>query len=299
VNEKQNESPSIIQRWTLASRPKTLPAAASPVLVGWAIAIEMDRFALLPAITTLFIALLIQIGANLVNDVSDYHKGTDAGERLGPLRVTQAGLLSPRQMWYGVIVVLGLAAILGLYLVFYSGWPALVVGLASILGALFYSVSRYSFSNLGLGDLFAWLFFGFGALCGTVYVLTGSAPHIAWLSALPVGALVTAILVVNNIRDIESDRRAGRKNIPVVLGRRAGEIEYIILLVIAYVSPLAMLLAGEAPYVLLPLLSIPMGIQLYRKLHAMPIGKPFNILLAQTARLTLVYSLMLGLGILI
>lgn len=299
MNARDLQSLTAFQRWLLASRPKTLPAAVAPVLLGWAITWDLGSFAVLPALVTLLIAVLIQIGANLVNDVADFQKGADTSDRLGPLRVTQAGLLSPRQVWSGVAVTFGLAALGGLYLVLYAGWPILLLGAASLAGALLYSVGRYSFAATGSGDLFALLFFGFGAVCGTVYVLAGRVPLSAWLSALPVGILVTAILVVNNIRDIESDRRAGRKTIPARFGRRAGEIEYGVLLVIAYLSPIAIWLAGETPWVLLVWLSLPLALQLYRQVRSMPIGRTFNLLLAQTARLTLLYSLLLALGILI
>jgi len=287
------------QRWQLASRPKTLPAAISPVLVGWAIAWDLGAFSLGPALAALMIAVLLQIAANLVNDVADFQKGADTHERLGPLRVTQAGLLTPRQVWTGVVVVFALTALIGLYLVWVSGWPALVLGIAAIAGAVLYSVGRRSFAATGSGDLFALVFFGFGALCGTVYVLVGHVPLGAWLAALPVGALVTAILVVNNIRDIDSDRRAGRKNIPARFGRRAGQTEYAVLLVTAYLSPLAVWLAGETPWVLLTWLSIPLALQLYRQVCSHPISRGFNRLLAQTARLTLLFSLLLALGILV
>jgi 1,4-dihydroxy-2-naphthoate octaprenyltransferase len=298
------------QRWLLASRPKTLPAAISPVLVGWAIVLDMlyirsgslAGFNLLPALATLLIAVLIQIGANLVNDVSDFQKGTDSGERLGPLRVTQAGLLSVRQMWAGVAVVFSAAALAGLYLVFFggsSGLPVLLIGAACIAAAVFYSVGQYSFASTGLGDLFAMLFFGFGAVCGTVYVLAGSLPGYAWLAALPVGALVTSILVVNNIRDMESDRQAGRKNIPVRFGRRAGEIEYSVLLAIAYFSSFAIVWAGESAWVFLVWLSLPLAVRLWQRMRTTPANRTFNILLAQTARLTLLFSMLLALGILL
>lgn len=210
----------------LASRPKTLPAAISPVLVGWGIAIGIEGFQLLPALAALLCAVLIQIGTNLVNDVVDYQKGADTSERLGPVRVTHTGLLTPRQVWRGVFITFGLAALVGLYLVFDAGWPVLVIGGASILAGFLYTVGPYSLTNIGLGDLFVMLFFGFVAVCGTVFVVAGSGPLSAWLSALGVGALVTNILVVNNTRDMETDRQTGRKNIPVLFGRKGGKIEF-------------------------------------------------------------------------
>ena len=299
MSEANPNTLTTLQRWHLASRPKTLPAAVSPVLVGWAIALDAGSFEPLPALATLLIAVLIQIGANLVNDVSDYQKGADTEERLGPLRVTQAGLLTVRQMWTGVFVVLGAAALAGLYLVIHTGWPVLFIGAASLAGALLYSVGRYSFAATGSADFFSMLFFGFAAVCGTVYVLVGSVPLNAWLAAVPVGALVTAILVVNNVRDIESDRRAGRKTIPARFGRRAGEIEYVALLGLAYLSAIALWATGEHPWVLLTWFSLPLAGQRFQDICNLPIGREFNKLLAQTARLTLLYSLLLALGILL
>ncbi len=298
---------SMKKRWLLASRPKTLPAAISPVLVGWAVSLSvlhtrtgnLAGFPLLPALLTLLIAVLIQIVANLVNDVSDYEKGADAGERLGPLRVTQAGLITPRQMWAAVLLLLTVAAAAGVYLVFLAGWPVLLIGAACMAGAVFYSVGRYSFSATGLGDLFATLFFGFGGVCGTVYVLTGSVPLLAWAAALPVGLLVTAILVVNNIRDEENDRKAGRRNIPVRFGRKAGEIEYTCLLAAAYLSSVGVAATASSGWMLLVWLSLPSAIKLRRNLIAEPVGPRFNQFLAQTARITLIYSLLLCAGILL
>lgn len=295
------------KRWLLASRPKTLPAAISPVLVGWAVSLSIHHartgglagFPLLPALLTLLIAVLIQIVANLVNDVSDYEKGTDAGERLGPLRVTQAGLITPRQMWLAALLLLAVAAVAGIYLVFVAGWPVILIGAACMAGAVFYSVGRYSFASTGLGDLFAMLFFGFGAVCGTVFVLTGSAPRLAWAAAVPVGLLVTAILVVNNIRDMESDRQTGRYNIPVRFGRKAGEMEYTILLAAAYISSFAVAVLDGGRWVLLVWLSLPAAVRLRRRLISAPVGPQFNQYLAQTARITLVYSLLLCAGLLL
>lgn len=307
MTHSPGSSISFRQRWLLACRPKTLPAAISPVLVAWAVSLRIihDRggslsdFNLVPALAALLVAVCIQIGANLVNDVSDFQKGTDSGERLGPLRVTQAGLLTPRQMWTAAAAVLGMAALAGLYLFFHAGWPVLLIGAACLAATLFYSVGRFSFSAVGSGDFFAIVFFGFAAVCGTVFVLTGSVPLYAWLTALPVGLLVAAILDVNNTRDLESDRRAGRLNIPVRFGRKGGEIEYTALLTGAYLSSLFLALAYASPWVLIVWLSAPQAIGLNGRMRTLPLGGGFNVLLAQTARLVLVFSLLLALGIIL
>lgn len=293
------------KRWLLASRPKTLPAAVSPVLVGWACALwtlhahgkTLADFHLPAALAALLVAVCIQIAANIINDVSDFQKGADSGERLGPLRVTQAGLISPRQMWLSAALILAAAAAAGLYLFLIAGWPVIVIGAACMAGALFYSVGKHSMAATGLGDLFAVLFFGFAAVCGTVFVLSGAIPPLAWASGLPVGLLVAGILVINNIRDIESDRLAGRLNIPVRYGRKAGELEYALLLAGAYLGAFWAAGAAGSAWPLLAWLSLPLAISLFRRVHAAPAGPVFNIFLAHTARLTLVYSLLLAGGI--
>ena len=234
--------------------PRT-PLPVLIVVVGAGVAYAEGAFAnhilrLLPLLAALLIAVLLQVGANLVNDVADFERGTDTGERLGPTRVTQTGLLTPKQVWLFAALTFGVAALAGLYLVILSGWVALVIGVFSILAAYLYSVGPAPMAQYGFGDLFVWIFFGYTGVCGTVYVLLGWVPAAAWLAATGVGALVTAILVVNNIRDIQTDKQAGRRNIPVVLGRRAGEIEYGLLLGCAALVPMMLvLLKWSSPWV--------------------------------------------------
>ncbi len=289
-----------LQRWWLAIRPRTLPAAASPVLIGWAVAWVNDAFLVLPAIIILLCALLLQILANLVNDVADFQKGTDKSGRLGPTRVTQSGLLSVRAVWAGALVVALLAAAGGLYLALFRGWPVLVIGGFALICAVLYTVGPFAFEDYGLGDLAAFLFFGFVTVCGTTYILLGHLVPLSWMGGLGAGALVTAILVVNNVRDIQSDTLAGRKNIPVRWGRKAGEIEYILMMVIAYLAVCVTVLSGwGAAWILLPLISIPRAILLVRQIRSLPAGAGFNLLLANTAQLVLVYCVLFALGILL
>lgn len=292
------EKTSYLKRWWLAIRPRTLPAAGSPVLIGFAIAWAAGQFRWLPALVILICALLLQILANLVNDVGDFQKGTDTSGRLGPTRVTQAGLLKPGEVWLGIGVVILLALGGGAYLAWVGGWPVLVMGGAAIGGAMLYTLGPLSMSDYGTGDLFALLFFGLVAVGGTTYILTGQVLPLALPGGLGAGALVTAILVVNNVRDIESDRRAGRRNIPVVWGRKAGEVEYLLMLVLAYSLPILVWLLGWAnAWILLPTLSLPRAIQLLRRMQNLPAGPEFNRLLAQTAQLVLVYCLLFALGV--
>jgi 1,4-dihydroxy-2-naphthoate octaprenyltransferase len=285
------------QRWQLAARPKTLPAAVAPVLVGAALAYAAGSFRPFAALAALLGAVLIQIGTNLVNDVADFEKGADTPDRLGPTRVTENGLLTARQVWGGVVVTFGLAALTGVYLIAVTGWPVVVIGLASLLGGYIYTAGPWPLAYNGLGDLGVMIFFGFVAVCGTAYVTAGFLPESAWLAALAVGALITNILVVNNIRDIESDRKAGRRNIPVVYGRTAGEIELAIWFVVAYLVPPVMLLLNQVSgWGLLPLISIPLAVRLVNYVKCTD-GFALNKGLAQMAQLALVYSALFALGI--
>jgi 1,4-dihydroxy-2-naphthoate polyprenyltransferase len=291
-------SPSNLQRWILAIRPRTLPAAIAPVVVGWSLAARFGQFKALPALATLACALLLQIGANLINDVVDYEKGLDTGERLGPLRVTQSGLLSSRQVWTGVFTTFGLAALFGFFLVWSAGWAALIIGLACILVAVCYTTGPYPLAYHGLGDLAALVFFGWISVCGTAWAVGGVLPLVAWLCGLGVGALVVNILVINNTRDMESDQRAGRKNIPVIFGQRGSMIEYTIMQVVSYLVPLlAFGLGFSSLWVLLPFLTLAEAASLNQNLRKTPPGKAYNPLLGRTARQALVYSVLLAVGI--
>ena len=286
------------RRWWIAIRPRTLPAAGSPVLIGWAIAWANGSFAWLPALVILVCALLLQILANLVNDVADYQKGTDKSGRLGPTRVTQSGLLKVREVWAGAVVVALLAATGGIYLFIYRGWPVLLMGGVALLFAVLYTVGPFSLEDYGFGDLAALIFFGFVTVCGTTYILLGYLVPLAWMGGLGAGALVTNILVVNNVRDIESDTRAGRKNIPVRWGRKAGEREYLLMMILAYAACIIPFAAGWARWtILLPLVTIPRAIQLVKRMRTLPASPLFNTLLADTAQLVLFYCLLFSLGV--
>ncbi len=290
---------SRMEAWRLASRPKTLPAAVGPVLVGTALAAADGRFALLPALAALAGALLLQIAVNLANDYFDHQRGVDTPDRLGPPRAAASGLLSPAQMRVGIAVVLGLTAIIGVYLIAVGGWPVLAIGLASMLAALAYSGGPFPLASNGLGDLFVFIFFGLVAVVGTYYVQALAVTPLALAAAVPVGALITAILVVNNLRDIPTDRRAGKRTLAVILGARGARIEYTLLLLVAFVIPVGMVVTQGGRYlgVLLTLLALPAAIRLARDLHRVE-GRALNPLLGRTAQLSLVYSALLSLGLL-
>ncbi|GIV76878.1 1,4-dihydroxy-2-naphthoate polyprenyltransferase [Litorilinea aerophila] len=283
--------------WLMAARPKTLPAAVGPVLVGTALAHAHDAFAAGPALAAAAGALLLQIGSNFANDYFDFFKGADPGDRLGPVRVTASGLITPAAMRVGMMVVFGLAALVGLYLIAVGGWPILAIGVLSILAAIAYTGGPFPFGYHGLGDLFVFLFFGLVAVCGTYYVQALTLRPVVVAAAVPVGLLVTAILVVNNLRDIETDRRAGKRTLAVMLGRRGTRAEYFLLLAGAYLVVLGIWLAGQgSAWVLLPWLTLPLTMPLGRNVLTAQDGPTLNATLAGTARLSLLFSLLFALG---
>lgn len=284
------------QVWMLAARPKTLPAAAAPVIVGSAMAFIDGAFRWGPALAALLAALLLQVGANFANDLFDYQRGADAGERLGPMRVTQSGLLTPAQVRNGMWVVFGLAALLGLYLALIAGWPVVVMGLASIAAAVAYTGGPFPFGYYGLGDLFVFLFFGVVAVMGTYFVQARAWSTLALWSSIPMGCLITAILVVNNLRDIQSDRMAGKHTLAVRLGPKDTRIEFLVCLVGAYMVPPLLWLMGEmTAWIMLTWLSLPLAYSLTRFVWRHE-GRLLNQALAGTGRLTLIYALLYALG---
>ena len=285
--------------WLAAIRPKTLPAAASPVLVGCALAFQARGFSLGPALAALSGALLIQVGSNLANDVYDYEHGADSADRLGPLRVTQAGLLTGDQVKQGMRLVFGAAMLIGIYLVAVAGWPVVVIGVLSIAAAIGYTGGPFPLAYKGLGDLFVLLFFGFVAVCGTTYVQMRAVPTAAWPAGLVVGCLATAILVVNNVRDHETDRIAGKRTLPVVMGRHFGVIEYAGLMIVAYGTTYLMAWFDiVSTWALMSFLTLPIAVVLFvhvRK-HRGPV---LNTTLARTAKLLFVFSALFSAGIVI
>jgi 1,4-dihydroxy-2-naphthoate polyprenyltransferase len=295
-NEGEEHQFSAIQKWLLAARPKTLPAAAAPVIAGTAIAFGEGVFKPGPALAALLAALLLQIGANLANDVFDFYRGADTDLRLGPLRVTQAGLLRPRQVLAGMWLVFGMAALLGVYLFVTAGWPVVWIGAASILAAVAYSGGPLPFGYYGLGDLVVFVFFGPVAVCGTYYVQAEALSPAALAVSLPMGLLTTAILVVNNLRDIETDRAADKHTLAVRIGRNGTRWEYAVCLLLAYLAPLGMALGGMIPWWgLLVWLSIPRAWVVWQVV-AKQSGRALNQALVGTGQVELLYALLLAMG---
>lgn len=283
--------------WVMASRPRTLPASVAPVIVGAALALRAGAFELPATLAALAAALLIQIGANFANDLGDYFRGADKSGRLGPTRVTTAGILTPRQVLTGLGVVFGLAALCGLYLITRGGWPILAVGLASLVAAVAYTAGPLPFGYYGLGDLGTFVFFGFAAVVGTYYVQAHEANLAVWLAAVSMGALVTMILVVNNVRDADTDQRAGKRTLAVLLGRRGARIEYLILVVMAYAVPVILWLGLDMrPWIMTPWLTLPLAYQHARAVFTI-LGPALNKTLAGTAQLAVIYALAFAAGI--
>jgi 1,4-dihydroxy-2-naphthoate octaprenyltransferase len=294
-----NKNLSKFQVWLLASRPKTLPAAVSPVIIGSAVAFAEHSFRFGPALAAFLGALLLQIGANLANDVFDYEKGADQHDRLGPMRVTQAGLLSPKDVKTGMWVTFALAAICGIYMTLVSGWFILLIGLLAILAAIAYTGGPFPYGYKGLGEIFVFIFFGFAAVCGTYYAQTNTISQLAVLSSIPVGLLIVAILVVNNVRDYESDKSANKKTLAVRFGLEWARQEFVSIGILAFVTVVLLSISDIAtPWLLLTWLSLPLVFSTSSSVLNQR-GNILNKTLASTGQLTLVFSLLYAVGLIL
>jgi 1,4-dihydroxy-2-naphthoate polyprenyltransferase len=291
--------PGFWRAWWLAARPKTLPIAIAPVVVGTAAAMTEVVFRAGPAFAALLGALLLQIGANIANDYFDFKKGADTDARVGPLRVTQAGLLTPRQVASGMALVFGLAALVGIYLIWAGGWLVAVIGILAILAALAYTGGPFPLGYNGLGEVFVFLFFGLAAVCGTYYVQAQAISAVALWAAIPLGALAMAVLTVNNLRDIETDRASGKRTLAVRLGETGAVKEYWIFLGLAYLAPLGAFLSGAVSvWVMLTWLSLPLAVRLAKQVSVTR-GHALNLLLAKTSRLELVFAVLFAVGLIV
>ena len=283
----------------MAIRPPTLSAAVVPVLVGAAAAGVEEQFRPFVFAATLVAALFIQIGTNFANDVFDYEQGADTAERLGPPRVTQSGLISPEHVRLGTITAFGIAACIGLYLAYVGGWPILVIGAFAIVAGVAYTGGPWPLGYHGLGDVTVFVFFGMVATVGTYYLQAESVSPLAFVAAVPVGLLVTAILVVNNLRDIETDRKAGKRTLAVRLGQQPTRWQYVLFILGPYACVTALLAAGAAPWVWLSWLTLPLALALGRSVISGATGTALNPVLKQTAQLHLLFGSLLALGLLL
>jgi 1,4-dihydroxy-2-naphthoate octaprenyltransferase len=290
--------PSAFRIWLLAVRPATLPAALSGVVVGLGAALaDGTPFRVDAALGCLAVALLLQITANLANDLSDFRKGADTPARTGPIRVAAAGLVSERQLEIAIGLTIALAGLVGLGLTAIGGPVLLVIGVLAVVAALAYTGGPWPYGYRGLGEVFVFVFFGLVAVGGTAYLQAGRLDPLFTVAALPVGALTTAILVVNNLRDIPTDAVAGKRTLAVMLGVRATRLEYAGLLFVAFVVPVILALAGRGLPVLLPVLSLPLASPLLRTVWTFDEPRQLNLVLKGTARLALVFGLLFAVGL--
>ena len=283
--------------WLLAARVPTLAAALVPVAVGSALAARDHHFRLGPAIAALWGAIFIQVGTNLVNDLGDFRRGADSGSRLGPPRALAMGWLTVAEIKAGILVSFLAATLAGVYLVGAAGWVVVAIGLASIAAGVAYTAGPAPLAYNGLGEVFVFLFFGVVAVCGTYYVEVRTLPLDAVLAAIPVGALAAAILVVNNVRDLEGDRAAGKRTMAVTLGRRGARAEYLLLLSAAYLTPALLTFSGRArAWALLPLFTAPLALFEGRRVLEREDGPALNAALFGTARLHVLFGLLFAVG---
>ncbi len=293
-------TPSVARIWLMAARPKTLPVGLAPVLVGTSLAGTGGVFHPLRFVAALLGALLIQVGANLSNDYSDARRGADAEDRLGPVRVTAGGLVPPRQVLIATYVTFGLAILCGVYLVAVAGWQLLLVGAASIVAGVLYTGGPRPYGYEGLGELFVFLFFGIVAVAGSYFVQTERLVWEAFALAVPVGLLASAVLVVNNVRDLETDRRTGKRTLAVRLGRERTRGLFATMVYGAFLlAPVTWIFGPLAPWVLLPLLALPLAAPIVRTVKTRTDGPSLNEALAGAGRLELVFCILLSAGILL
>ena len=292
------DRPSSLRIWILAIRPATLPAAVSGVAVGLGAALAVGApFRVDAAIGCLAVALLLQITANLSNDLADFRKGADTPDRTGPIRVAAAGLVTERQLEVAIGLTVVLAGIVGLWLTVIGGPVLVAIGALAIVAALAYTGGPWPYGYRALGEVFVFIFFGLVAVTGTAYLQAGRLEPLFVAAAIPVGALTTAILVVNNLRDIPTDAAARKRTLAVVMGAPATTVEYGLLLLGAYVVPLAMAVAGRGLPVLLPLLTIPLAVPQFRTVRTFSEPRQLNPVLKATARLALVHGLLFATGL--
>lgn len=283
--------------WVHSARPKTLPAAVAPVLIGAGMAFH-DGGASWPVFLAILGATLcIQIGTNYANDYFDFVKGADTAERVGPVRATAAGLVTPRQMLVATVAMFGLAAFMGLYLVYVGGWPILVIGLVSIACGVLYTAGPYALGYLGLGDLFVLVFFGPVAVGGTYYLLARTIKGLVLAAGLAPGLISCAILAVNNYRDRHTDQSSGKRTLVVRWGERFGRLEYALALLLGCSLPAWLcLVTGEHWGSLIALLSVVAAFPLVRRMYARPDAPTLNSMLAHTGKVLIIYSVLFTIG---
>jgi 1,4-dihydroxy-2-naphthoate octaprenyltransferase len=293
-------APSGVRIWLMAARVRTLPAAIAPVLVGTALAGFAHVFHPLRFLAALLGAVFIQVGTNLSNDYSDARRGADAEDRLGPVRVTAGGLVPPRRVLVATYVSFGIAVLFGVYLIVVAGWQLLLVGAASILAGVLYTGGPRPYGYEGLGEVFVFLFFGIVAVAGSYFVQVKHLNWEAFALAVPVGLIAAGILVVNNVRDIDSDRRAGKRTLAVRLGRDRTRVMFAAIVYLAYVlAPVTWIFGPLRPWLLLSWLTLPLAAAVTRIVRNHADGPSLNQALARTGMLQLAFCALLSAGLLL
>ncbi len=290
--------PSAVRIWVMAARLRTLPAAVAPVCVGTSLALGAGHFHALAFVAALLGAVFIQVGTNLSNDYSDARRGADSEDRLGPVRVTAGGLVPPRQVLVATYLSFGVAVLCGIYLIAVAGWELLAVGAASILAGVLYTGGPRPYGYEGLGELFVFLFFGIVAVTGSYFVQVQQLPWQAFGCAVPVGLLASAILVVNNVRDIDTDRRAGKRTLAVRIGRARTRDLYTAMVAGAFLCAPILWALGMSPWLLLSWAAIPLAVPLVGIVRSRLDGPSLNGALARTGALQLLFCVLLSAGIL-
>ncbi len=290
---------SNITLWIEAARPQTLPAAIVPVLIGASLAFQHSTLNWANTMVALVCAILIQIGTNFANDYFDFVKGSDTDERIGFRRATASGLISPQQMWNATAATMGLAFILGLYLVWTAGWVVLAIGVLSLIFGILYTGGPFPLGYNGLGDVFVFIFFGIVAVMTTYYVNALEwSPDSFWAS-LAVGGLCVNILVVNNLRDIDQDKKSGKKTLGVIFGETALKFEYLFMMILAFAIPPHFLFKLDFNYwILLPFLSIPLAVYYIYIVWTETDKTRLNPMLEKTAKFMVLFGLLFSIGIL-
>jgi 1,4-dihydroxy-2-naphthoate octaprenyltransferase len=283
--------------WVLAARPKTLVAGFVPVAIGSALAFRAGKFQPLVFLAALFGALFIQIGSNYVNDGADFEKGADTEDRLGPMRMAASGALTPKALYWGAGLCFALAFTLGMYLVLVAGWGIFALGVASIIFAAAYTAGPFPLAYLGLGDLFVLIFFGLAAVLGTFYSHTQSLTSGALSLALATGIHGMALIAINNLRDIPTDEKIGKRTLAVRMGDQGSRWYFAILQILPYFFwiPFVPTLAfGWLPFLalLIAVVNVRSGFQITDR-------RMFNQLLAKVAAHQLVYGILVVLALVI
>lgn len=299
VGNEAAQNLSKLEIWYLAARPKTLPAAVSPIVVGTAVAVHEDGFVWWIALLALVTALLLQIAANFANDAIDAKRGSDTADRTGPTRVTAAGLVTYKQVMNATWIALLLAMCTGIPLLIRGGWPFVFLGIACLVCAVAYTGGPFPISYLGLGEIFVFLFFGVIAVTGTAYLQTQDLTALSLAAAIPPGAMGVGILITNNYRDLEQDRIANKRTVAVRIGAANTRLEYYAMLLITAVAPLVFWAIGWLnPWALITLLSWPFLWQLAQQIRTVQ-GPALNKTLGQTGKTALIHSLLFGIALIL